>query len=53
MDTPIRLARSEDAPTIQAIYAPVVAWTATSFELTPATIDEIRQCVEQTLQTHR
>lgn len=52
MDTSIRLARPEDAPAIQAIYAPVVASTPTSFELTPPTSEEMRQRVEQTLQTH-
>jgi L-amino acid N-acyltransferase YncA len=52
MDTGVRLARPEDAPAIQGIYAPVVASTPSSFELIPPTDEEMRQRVEQTLQTH-
>jgi phosphinothricin acetyltransferase len=52
MDTCIRLARPEDAFTLQAIYAPVVTSTPTSFELTPPTVEEMRQRIEQKLVTH-
>lgn len=37
----IRLARSADAPQIQAIYAPIVRDTVISFELTPPDTDAI------------
>jgi len=36
-----RLATVDDAPQIQAIYAPIVTETATSFELTVPTIEDI------------
>lgn len=52
MDTGIRLARPEDAPALQAIYAPVVISTPTSFELNPPTVEEMRQRLEQKLLTH-
>ncbi len=52
MDTCIRLARPEDASSLQAIYAPVVTSTPTSFELTPPTVGEMRQRIEQKLLTH-
>ncbi|HLV97053.1 MAG TPA: arsinothricin resistance N-acetyltransferase ArsN1 family B [Ktedonobacterales bacterium] len=48
----IRLAHLEDAPAIQAIYAPIVISTPTSFELTPPTVEEMRQRIEQKLLTH-
>jgi L-amino acid N-acyltransferase YncA len=52
MNTGIRLARPADAPAIQAIYAPVVISTPTSFELTPPTVEEMRQRLEKKLLTH-
>ena len=52
MNAGIRLARPEDAPAIQAIYAPVVISTPTSFELTPPTVEEMRERIEQKLLTH-
>jgi L-amino acid N-acyltransferase YncA len=53
MNASIRLARpEEDAPALQSIYAPVVASTPTSFELTPPTVEEMRQRIEQKLLTH-
>lgn len=52
MNTCIRLARPADAPAIQAIYAPVVISTPTSFELTPPTVEEMRERLEQKLLTH-
>jgi L-amino acid N-acyltransferase YncA len=39
----IRLATPRDAPGVQAIYAPVVRETATSFELEPPTVEDMRQ----------
>lgn len=52
MDTGIRLAHPEDAPALQAIYAPVVTLTPTSFELIPPTVEEMRARIEQKLLTH-
>jgi len=45
----IRLATEYDAEQIQAIYSPIVSQTATSFEATPPTVDEMRQRVVKTL----
>lgn len=45
----IRLASLKDAGQIQAIYAPVVRDTVTSFELEPPGVDEIRQRMEDVL----
>jgi len=45
----IRLATEHDAAQIQAIYGPVVSQTATSFEATPPTIDEMQQRIVETL----
>ena len=45
----IRLARSEDAAAIGAIYAPFVTDTSTSFELTAPTVGEVASRVESTL----
>jgi phosphinothricin acetyltransferase len=45
----IRLATEHDAAQIQAIYSPVVSQTATSFEATPPTVDEMRQRIVETL----
>lgn len=52
MNTCIRLARLEDARAIQAIYAPVVTSISTSFEVTPPTVAEMRQRIEEKLLTH-
>jgi L-amino acid N-acyltransferase YncA len=48
----IRLAHSKDASMLHAIYAPFVINTPISFELVPPTEQEMRQRIEQTLQTH-
>jgi L-amino acid N-acyltransferase YncA len=48
----IRLARPDDAPMIHAIYVPFVVNTPVSFEFVPPTEQEMRQRIEQTLQTH-
>jgi L-amino acid N-acyltransferase YncA len=48
----IRTARLEDAAAIQAIYAPVVAQTAISFEDVPPTVEEMQQRITSTLQTY-
>ena len=45
----IRLARPADAAGIGAIYAPFVASSPTSFELTPPTVTEVAARVESTL----
>src|SRR5690348_3401967 len=45
----IRLAHTEDARAIQAIYAPVVSHTPISFETIPPSIEEMRQRIEHTL----
>jgi L-amino acid N-acyltransferase YncA len=47
--TAIRLARPEDVAGIHAIYAPVVAETAISFEATPPPLEELQQRVINTL----
>jgi L-amino acid N-acyltransferase YncA len=47
----IRTARPSDAAAITAIYAPVVANTAISFELDPPSEDEMRQRISTTLKT--
>ena len=46
----IRIATPADAEAITAIYAPVVANTSISFELTPPTVDEIFARIERTLR---
>ncbi len=48
----IRTARLEDAAAIQAIYAPVVAETAISFEDAPPTVEEMQQRMIATLRTY-
>ncbi|WP_437378725.1 arsinothricin resistance N-acetyltransferase ArsN1 family B [Inquilinus limosus] len=48
----IRLATPEDAPALQAIYAPIVAETAISFELTPPTAAEMAERISKTLPAH-
>lgn len=45
----IRTATPADALDITAIYAPIVAGTSISFELTPPTVDEIRGRIVNTL----
>lgn len=52
MPIEIREARPEDAPAIQAIYAPIVSGTAISFEEVPPGAAEIRQRICTTLQTY-
>ncbi len=52
MTRTIRLAHSADASMIHAIYVPFVINTPVSFELVPPTELEMRQRIEQTLQTH-
>jgi L-amino acid N-acyltransferase YncA len=46
----MRFADADDAPAIQAIYAPVVSHTPISFETTPPSIAEMSQRIEQTLE---
>lgn len=46
----IRTAMPDDAAAIAAIYGPVVAETAISFELEPPSSDEMRTRIEATLQ---
>src|SRR5450631_26947 len=46
----IRVATPADADAITAIYAPVVADTSISFELTPPSVDEMRNRIVNTLQ---
>jgi phosphinothricin acetyltransferase len=46
----IRLATERDADTVHAIYAPVVLESATSFELEPPTVDEMRGRIAKTLE---
>ncbi len=45
----LRVATPEDAPAITAIYAPIVASTAISFELEPPSVDEMRGRILATL----
>jgi phosphinothricin acetyltransferase len=47
----IRSARPDDAEAVTAIYAPVVAHTAISFELEPPSVDEMRSRIVKTLPT--
>ena len=46
----IRLATPDDAPSVQAIYAPIVRETAISFELEPPTVEAMRQRIAETLE---
>ena len=46
----IRTATPQDAEAIAAIYAPIVAHTAISFELEPPSVDEMRSRIVSTLQ---
>src|SRR5450432_950861 len=52
MERCIRLAHPDDALMIHAIYVPFVTSTPISFELVVPTEQEMRQRIEQTLQTH-
>jgi len=47
----IRLAGPDYAAGIHAIYAPIVAETAVSFELEPPSVEEMRRRIETTLLT--
>ncbi len=51
MRSTIRVAGVVDAAAIQAIYAPIVAETAVSFELEPPNVEEMRRRIETTLLT--
>ena len=46
----LRLATPDDAAAVRAIYAPVVADTAISFEEEPPSVDELRGRIESTLE---
>lgn len=48
----IRTGRAEDAPCIQAIYAPIVANTAISFEEQPPTVREMAARMAGTLERY-
>ena len=52
MTIQIRLATSDDAPQIQAIYAPIVRDTFISFEKVVPTVDEIAGRITKTLQQY-
>ena len=46
----IRIAEAQDAEAIQAIYAPIVAETAISFEIEPPTVAQMRERIIETLR---
>ncbi|MGH6619425.1 MAG: arsinothricin resistance N-acetyltransferase ArsN1 family B [Alphaproteobacteria bacterium] len=48
----IRAAAGADAAAMQAIYAPIVATTAISFEEVPPTVEEMAERVETTLRSY-
>lgn len=48
----LRIAEPDDAPAIAAIYAPIVERTTISFELTPPSVEEMRQRIQTKLKTH-
>lgn len=48
----IRVARSEDAEAIQAIYVPIVLSTAISFEEAVPSVEQMRERIVTTLQTY-
>ncbi len=48
----LRLATAADAAAIHAIYAPIVAHTAISFEITAPTVPEVAQRITTTLAQH-
>ena len=50
MRVSIRCATLEDAESVRAIYEPVVADSAVSFETRPPTVVEMRGRIEQTLE---
>jgi L-amino acid N-acyltransferase YncA len=50
MNAVIRLAATDDAPGVQAIYAPIVRETAISFELEPPTVEETQERIAKTLE---
>jgi len=52
MPIEIRDAYPGDAPEVQAIYAPVVAGSAISFEEVPPTVEEMRQRITTTLHSY-
>lgn len=52
MSAEIRPATVEDAPAIQAIYAPIVVETVISFEEEPPTVDEMAARIVATLAGH-
>lgn len=52
MTATLRLATPADAPAIRRIYAPIVTNTAISFELTPPTVDDLRDRIEQKLEQY-
>jgi L-amino acid N-acyltransferase YncA len=45
----IRSVTTEDAPAVQAIYAPYVAHTVISFEAAPPSVDEMAQRIQKTV----
>jgi phosphinothricin acetyltransferase len=52
MSATIRLATPDDAAGVLAIYAPVVVETATSFEETPPTLEDMRRRIADTLESY-
>ena len=46
----VRIARPDDADALQAIYAPIVAHTAISFELDVPSVDAMRERIATTLE---
>ncbi len=48
----LRMATTEDAAAVQAIYAPYVESTPVSFELVPPTIDEMVRRIRKRQRTH-
>jgi L-amino acid N-acyltransferase YncA len=50
MNAVIRLATPDDAPGVQAIYAPIVRETAISFELEPPSVEDMQQRIMETLE---
>lgn len=52
MNYKVRVATSDDASAVQAIYAPMVLDTVISFELIPPTVDEMAARIAATLQIY-
>ena len=48
----LRVATTEDAEAIAAIYAPIVRDTVISFEVDPPTVDQMAERIGKTLDTH-